>query len=377
MLGSRVLAALRRHCDELLIEGVGGALMEAEGLQSLFPVERLSVMGFVEPLRRLPELVRLRARVYRHFCDNPPDLFLGIDSPDFNLRLEQKLRRRGIPTCHLVSPSVWAWRQGRLGKIKRAVDLMLCLFPFETQIYQRHGIPARFVGHPLADEIPESVEQSCARAALALAPPGKLLALLPGSRSAEVRLLAPLFLQVAARLWREDPRLSFVIPAAGEIRYRELQQALAAHPTLPVTLLRGNSRQAMAAADLVLLASGTATLEAALLKRPMVVAYRMSAPSWWLVSRLVRTPYAALPNILAGEALVPEFIQGAANEPALVAALQELLIDGGSGRRQQAAFVALHQQLRRDFSCVAAEAVAQQAYGAKGNEYGRSVSASL
>jgi lipid-A-disaccharide synthase len=331
--------------------------MEAEGLQSMYPMERLSVMGFVEPLRRLPELLRIRRAVYRHFRDDPPDLFLGIDAPDFNLRLEQQLRRAGVCTAHLVSPSVWAWRQGRIRKIAGAVDLMLCLFPFETDIYRRHGIPVRFVGHPLADEIPPRVDRSAAREALGLAPPGRLVALLPGSRGAEVQLLAPLFLQAARLVWQRDPRLTFVIPAASAARRGELEQLLATCPDLPVTLVSGRSREVMAAADAILLASGTATLEAMLLKRPMVVAYRMGALSWALVSRLVRTPYAALPNVLAGEALVPELIQGAATPDAMAASLWPLLAEGDQWQRQVRAFDALHEQLRQGCAEQAAAAL--------------------
>ena len=373
ILGSRILAALRGHCDVLVIEGIGGPLMEAEGLQSMYPMERLSVMGFVEPLRRLPELLRIRRAVYHHFRDNPPDLFLGIDAPDFNLRLEQQLRRAGVTTAHLVSPSVWAWRQGRIHKIARAVDLMLCLFPFETDIYRRHRIPVRFVGHPLADEIPPRVDRLSAREALGLAPPGKLLALLPGSRGAEVRLLAPLFLQTARLLWQRDPGLNFVIPAATAARWEELEQLLAACPDLPVTLVSGRSREVMAAADAILLASGTATLEAMLLKRPMVVAYRMGALSWALVSRLVKTPYAALPNVLAGEALVPELIQDAATPDAMATSLWPLLAGEAGGQRQVQAFDSLHQQLRQGCAEQAAAALLALTVDNQGGRCGESV----
>ena len=218
ILGSRLLAALRKRFPQLEVEGIGGPLMQAQGLDSLFPMERLSVIGLVEPLKRLPELLRMRAALYHHFVQRPPDLFLGIDSPDFNLHLEQKLRAAGVATAHLVSPSVWAWRQGRIHKIRRAVDLMLCLFPFETGIYQDNAIPVRFVGHPLADEIPERVPTGVARESLGLAPDGKLLALLPGSRGGEVGMLAPLFLQAAELLARECADLSFVVPAANAAR---------------------------------------------------------------------------------------------------------------------------------------------------------------
>ncbi len=363
ILGSRVLAALRERCDDLVIEGIGGPLMEAQGLRSLFPMERLSVMGFVEPLKRLPELLRIRGAVYRHFRDNPPDLFLGIDSPDFNLRLERKLRRHGIRTAHLVSPSVWAWRRGRIHKIKRSVDLMLCLFPFETAIYTEHGIPVRFIGHPLADELPDMVDRAAARGALAIDVDGPVLALLPGSRGGEVRLLAPLFLAAARELCRRKPELRLLLPAANAARREEIEALMADYRELPVTLLDGQSREAMAAADAVLLASGTATLEAALLKRPMVVAYRMAAFSWWLITRLVSTEFAALPNVLAGRALVPELLQDAATPTALADTVQSLLDSDAVAAAQLDTFAAIHRELRRDFASQAADALLELAHG--------------
>ncbi len=349
ILGSRVLAALRQCYGELSVEGIGGPLMAAQGLDSMFPMERLSVMGFVEPLKRLPELLGIRAELYRHFSADPPDLFLGIDSPDFNLHLEQKLRARGVPVAHLVSPTVWAWRSGRVRKISRAVDRMLCLFPFETDIYRQHGVEAEFVGHPLADELRQVPSRTAARTALGLPTGGRLLALLPGSRSGEVRLLAPLFLAAAAQLVGVEPDLRLVLPAANEDRAAELKLMLERYPDLPVTLLQGRSREAMLASDAVLLASGTATLEAMLLRRPMVVAYRMASLSWALVSRLVKTEYAALPNILAGRALVPELIQEAATSGAMVEALTPLLQDPAAAQAQLLAFERLHQSLSLDF----------------------------
>jgi lipid-A-disaccharide synthase len=358
ILGARVLSCPTSLYDEVVVEGIGGPLMQAQGLDSLFPMERLAVMGFVEPLKRLPELLRIRSTLFKHFRDNPPDVFLGIDSPDFNLHLEYKLRREGVTTAHLVSPSVWAWRQGRIRKIKRAVDLMLCLFPFETDIYQRHGIPVRFVGHPLADEIPRRIDMAAARAGLGLAPTGKLLALLPGSRGSEVRLLAPLFMQAANLLWQQDRQISFVLPAASDLRRLELERVLQDYPHLPVTLLSGQSREAMAAADTVLLASGTASLEAALLKRPMLVAYRMPALSWFLISRLVKTEYAALPNVLAGKALVPELLQGAATPQAMASALKALLLDRNAAMQQLQEFDALHGTLQQGFARQTADALA-------------------
>jgi len=363
ILGARVLAALRDRHPHLRVEGIGGPLMEAQGLRSMFPMERLSVMGFVEPLKRLPELLGIRRAVLRHFIDTPPDLFLGIDSPDFNLPLERRLRQSGVPTAHLVSPSVWAWRRGRIRGIGRAVDLMLCLFPFETEIYRRCGIPVRFVGHPLADEIREPEGRVAARRALALEPPGRLLALLPGSRGGEVRLLAPLFLEAARLLKASDSRLSFVMPAASAARRAELEPLLGRYPDLEITLVDGRAREAMAAADAILVASGTATLEGALLRRPMVVAYRLAPLSWFLVSRLVRTEYAALPNILAGRPLVPELIQRAATPQAMALAVAPLLAGEPAAAAQVEAFDDIHRQLRQDCAPQVAAALSDLAAG--------------
>ena len=357
ILGSRLLSALRRRYPDLQVEGIGGPLMQAQGLHSLFPMDRLSVMGFVEPLKRLPELLRIRRSVYQHFLANPPDVFIGIDSPDFCLRLEARLRRAGIKTVHLVSPSVWAWRQGRIRTIRRAVDRMLCLFPFETAIYHQHGIGADFVGHPLADEIPLFTEREHARRALGLAEEGRLLALLPGSRSGEVAALTPLFLEVARRLAAADPELRFALPAANVEREAQIASLLQQAPNLPLTLVQGRSRDVMAAADAVLLASGTATLEALLVQRPMAVAYRMAPLSWALVSRLVRIPFAALPNILAGRALVPEVIQADATPSRLVAAVQPLLYNAKVAAEQRQAFAAIHQSLALGFGERCADAI--------------------
>ncbi|MEP5567965.1 MAG: lipid-A-disaccharide synthase [Halioglobus sp.] len=356
ILGSRVLQALRNECDELIVEGIGGPLMEAQGLTSMFPMDRLSVMGFVEPLKRLPELLNIRRTVFEHFRDNPPDFFLGIDSPDFNLRLERKLREQGIKTAHLVSPSIWAWRQGRVKKIKRSVDLMLCLFPFETQIYRDHQVAVRFVGHPLADELPHRIDAMTARESLGLRPEGKLLAMLPGSRSGEVSRLAPAFLAAARILWQQDSRLSFVIPAANTAREKELATLLKQYDELPVTMLSGHSREAMAAADAVLLASGTATLEAALVKRPMVVTYRMAAFSWLLVTRLVKISFAALPNVLAGRSVVPELLQDAAVPEAMAASVKPLLADEAIDEQLQA-FDQIHAELKQGYAQKSAAAL--------------------
>lgn len=355
-LGAKVLAALRARGD-LVVEGIGGPRMAAQGLRSLYPMERLAVMGLVEPLKRLPELLRLRRRLLRHFLAHPPDVFLGIDAPDFNLPLARQLRCAGVRTAHLVSPSVWAWRQGRVRTIRQSVDAMLCLFPFETEILRQHGVAAQFVGHPLADDIPARVDQAAARASLGLTPAGKLVALLPGSRAGEVAAMAGLFLEVAQRLWHRDPTVSFLLPAANVERERELRRALLAVPGLPVTLLAGRAREAMAAADVVLSAAGTATLEAALLQRPVVVAYRTGWLSWWLLSALVRTEFIALPNLIAGRALVPERLQGAATADVLVADLEAHLSRGGIAPSLRTHFDDIHHQLRRGSAERVADAV--------------------
>ena len=359
ILGSRLILALKKQFGDVQFEGIGGPLMEAQGLESLFPMERLSVMGFIEPLKRLPELLRIRGSLYRHFRDKPPDIFIGIDSPDFTLHLEQKLRKHGITTAHLVSPSVWAWRKRRIRKIKRAVDLMLCLFPFETDVYREYGIPVAFVGHPLADEIPMEVDSAAARAVLGLPASGKILALLPGSRSGEVRLLAPLFLQTAQRLKLRDAQLSFVMPAANDARLGELENLVRGYPELSVALVKGQSREVMAAADAVLLASGTATLEAMLLKRPMVIAYRMAAFSWAVISRLVTVKYVGLPNLLVNRPLVPEFIQSDATAEAIALALESQLSTATDRAELISQYDSIHRQLALDFSTRSAQAIAE------------------
>jgi lipid-A-disaccharide synthase len=363
ILGSHLLKALHARYDKVVVEGIGGPLMAEQGLQSLYPMDRLSVMGLIEPLKRLPELLRMRSAVYQHFLANPPDVFLGIDSPDFNLRLERKLREAGIRTAHLVSPSVWAWRGGRIHKIKRSVDLMLTLFPFETAIYQQHNVPVVFVGHPLADEIALQVNSADARSRLDFHPSGKCLALMPGSRAGEVKMLGRLFMDSARKLREDIPKLSLIMPAANEARFEELSVLLQAYPDVPVKLILGQSREAMAAADAVLLASGTATLEALLLKRPMVISYRMSALSWFIISRIATTRFAGLPNILADRELVPELLQDKARVDLIAAALLPRLNEGDTRAATLADFDQIHRQLRLGFGERAAAALAQLVEG--------------
>ncbi|MGD9661848.1 MAG: lipid-A-disaccharide synthase [Porticoccaceae bacterium] len=369
LLGGELIRCLRTHFPDAEFQGMGGETMIAAGLQSLFPMDRLSVMGFVEPLKRLPELLHIRKTLYRHFLDWGADLVVGIDSPDFNLGLELKLRRCGVLTAHYVSPSVWAWRQGRVKKIARAVDLMLTLLPFESDFYRQHQVPVAFVGHPLADRIPLAdstsagadleADKVAARVSLGLDSTAPLLAIMPGSRGSEVALMGDLFLQAARQLHREAPQLKFVIPSANSARHSEISQLLSQYPDLPVTLVAGNSHTAMAASDAVLLTSGTTALEAMLLKKPMVVAYRLGGASFWLASKLVKTPYISLPNLVAGEPLVPELIQDQANVANLVTETRAMLFDKDKRRFLESTFTRLHQSLSLGASATAASALAK------------------
>ena len=356
ILGSGLMQALRARHPDIEFIGVGGPRMEAEGLSSYFPMERLSVMGLVEVLGRLPELLRRRKRLIRTLIEARPDVMIVIDAPDFTLGVEHKLRQAGLRTVHYVSPSVWAWRQKRVLKIREACDLMLALFPFEARFYEEHGVPVRFVGHPLANTIPLQADRAAARARLGLPADGQVLALMPGSRGGEVGKLGALFLDTAQRLLVERPGLRFVLPCASAARREQIEQMLQGREPLPLTLLDGASHEALAACDAVLIASGTATLEALLYKRPMVVAYRVAGLTYRILKRLVKSPYISLPNLLAGRLLVPELIQDAATPQALAATLSPLLDDGS---QQVEFFDAIHRALRQDASAQAAEAVLQ------------------
>ncbi len=353
ILGAGLMQALKARHPHIEFIGVGGPLMQAEGLTSYFPMERLAVMGLVEVLGRLPELLARRRHLIKTLIDAKPDVFIGIDAPDFNLGLELKLRRGGIKTVHYVSPSVWAWRQKRVLKIRDACDLMLCLFPFEAQFYDAHQVPVRFVGHPLADAIPQQADRAAARAALDLPQDSTVVALLPGSRGGEVARLGALFLDTAVRLRTLRPGIRFVVPCASPERRVQLEQMLVGRD-LPLSLLDGRSHDALAACDAVLIASGTATLEALLYKRPMVVAYKVAPLTYLILKRLVSSAYISLPNLLAGRLLVPELIQDAATPEALAQALAPLLNDG---EVQTEGFDVIHRALRRDASAQAAEAV--------------------
>ncbi|CAI8818557.1 lipid-A-disaccharide synthase [Pseudomonas sp. IT-P291] len=352
ILGAGLMRALKARHPAIEFIGVGGPLMQAEGLTSYFPMERLSVMGLVEVLGRLRELLARRKKLVADLIDAKPDVFIGIDAPDFNLNIELKLRQTGIKTVHYVSPSVWAWRQKRVLKIREGCDLMLTLFPFEARFYEEKGVPVRFVGHTLADAIPLEADRSAARAELGL-PDGPLVALMPGSRGGEVGRLGALFLDTAQRLRTLRPGVRFVMPCASAQRRAQLEELLAGRD-LPLTLLDGNSHLALAACDAVLIASGTATLEALLYKRPMVVAYRLAPLTFWILKRMVKSPYISLPNLLAQRLLVPELLQDDATVEALAQTLSPL-IEGGE--EQTRGFDEIHRTLRLDASNQAADAV--------------------
>ncbi|GAB7532296.1 lipid-A-disaccharide synthase [Pseudomonas sp. 3A(2025)] len=352
ILGAGLMRAIKaRHPDATFI-GVGGPLMEAEGMASYFPMERLSVMGLVEVLGRLRELLGRRKELIAALIAERPDVFIGIDAPDFTLNIELQLRRAGIKTVHYVSPSVWAWRQKRVLKIREGCDLMLTLLPFEARFYEEKGVPVRFVGHPLADTIALDSDRAAARAQLGLGD-GPLVALMPGSRGGEVGRLGALFFDAAQRLLAERPELRFVLPCASPQRRVQIEQLLQGRD-LPVTLLDGGSHLALAACNAVLIASGTATLEALLYKRPMVVAYRMAPLTFWILKRLVKSPYVSLPNLLADRGLVPELLQDAATPEALAGEILPLI---DNGQAQTEGFDAIHRTLRRDASNQAADAV--------------------
>lgn len=360
-LGSLLIKALKQHRADVRFIGVAGPKMQAEGAVTLFPMEKLAVRGLFEVLRHLPEIWRLRRRLMQFFFQNPPDLFIGIDAPEFNLGLEQRLKRRGVVTMHYVSPTIWAWRPGRIHKIKRAVSHMLTLFPHELPLYQQAGVPATFVGHPMADQIPLQPHHEAARKELRLLDQTWVVALLPGSRQSELDYMLDLFLKTASLIHQQSEAVHFLIPVLTREARWQVEQALprdTEHP-LPVTILFGHSLLAMAAADAVLVASGTATLEAALLKRPMVIAYRISTLTWMIVKRMLRVAHVGLPNILAGRAIVPELLQREATPEKLSEALLFLMHDQPALAEMQTAFLDMHRALRQDCGEKAAQVILQ------------------
>lgn len=359
-LGAGLIQAIRGRCPDARFEGVAGPLMLAQGCSSRVPMERLSVMGLVEVLRHLPELLGIRRQLAEHFLAHPPDVFIGVDAPDFNLGLERRLRAACIPTVHYVSPTVWAWRSGRVKTIRRSVDLMLSIFPFEAAFLEQHQVPVRYVGHPLAEAIPLEVDQAVARQALGAAADATLIALLPGSRVSELETLADTFIETARWCLERRPRLRFITPLVNS-RLRERFEASlrGVAPDLPIQLVDGRSREVLAAADLVLTASGTATLEALLHKRPMVVGYRVNALTYWIAKtfRLLKVPYVAMANLLAGEELAPEHLQYQCRPDVLGPSLLALLDDPQRMARIRQRYGEIHASIRRASAAEAAEAV--------------------
>ncbi|QHM69890.1 lipid-A-disaccharide synthase [Mixta intestinalis] len=364
ILGAGLIRALKAKHPDARFVGVAGPRMQAEGCESWYDMEELAVMGIVEVLGRLSRLLKIRRDLTRRFSALKPDVFVGIDAPDFNITLEGSLKQRGIRTIHYVSPSVWAWRQKRVFKIGRATDLVLAFLPFEKAFYDRYDVPCRFIGHTMADAMPLQPDKAAARRTLGIAEDALCLALLPGSRRAEVEMLSADFLKTAMLLRNKWPQLEIVVPLVNAQRREQFEHIKAAvAPDLPMHLLDGHGREAMVASDAALLASGTAALECMLAKCPMVVGYRMKPVTFWLAKRLVKTDYVSLPNLLAGRELVPELLQDECQPERLAAALAPLLGAGETRDSLLATFTELHQQIRWNADEQAAQAVLELANG--------------
>lgn len=359
LLGGALVRALLRRVPKARIVGIGGPQMVAAGVESLFPMEKLSVRGYVEVLRHYREIIGIRRRLKDHFLAERPAVFIGIDAPDFNLGLEAGLKAAGISTVHYVSPSVWAWRRGRIRGIRRSVSRMLTIFPFESEIYEKAGVPVSYVGHPLADMLAGAPSREEARAGLKIPRSAPVVALLPGSRVSELEQLADLFVATAEKVASAVEGVRLLVPLVNRQTRELFEAALYRRQSgeLDIKLLFGHAHEAMAAADVVLVASGTATLEAALLQRAMVITYRMPRLSWWIMNSLRYQPWVGLPNILAGEFVVPELLQDAATPEALSAAVIDLLRDGDRRRSIEERFARMAAGLRHDAAERAADAV--------------------
>jgi lipid-A-disaccharide synthase len=359
LLASHLIEALKKRLPGAQFYGIGGPKMQAAGFQAHYPAEKLAVRGYVEVLRHYREITGIRRKLLAELLADPPQAFIGVDAPDFNLALEKRLKAAGIPAIHFISPSVWAWRGGRIHGIARSVSHMLALFPFEEAIYRRHDIPVSYIGHPLADAIPIEVDQSAARDRLNLPQDQLVFALLPGSRQSELHFMADIFIGTAKRLHQRFPEARFLVPLATRETRDLFELALYRQKALdlPMTRLFGHAQDAMAAADGILVASGTATLEAALLKKPMVIAYKMGKWSFRLMRRMAYLPWVGLPNVLAGREVVPEILQDAATPQALADALDAWLTDKEKVAELTRTFTDMHLQLRQDTAAKAAAAI--------------------
>ena len=359
LLGSQLIIALRELMPQLHFTGIGGPRMEAAGMEVWFPLEKLAVRGYVEVIKHFFEIVGIRRTLRQRFIADPPDVFIGIDAPDFNLALELSLKTEGIPTVHYVSPAIWMWRRRRLHKIKRAVSKMLTLFPFEAPLYREAGVDVEFVGHPLTDMLDRVPRRAEAREQLKLPAAASVIALLPGSRQSELEHMSNLFIQTAKTIYARMPKALFLVPLATRETREMFELALYRNEAaeLPLTVLFGHAHEAMSAADAVLVASGTATLEAALLGKPMVISYKMPAASYWLMKGKGYLPYYGLPNILAEEFVVPELIQDDATPQNLSQALLNLLGDESVRNRLERRFAEISASLLRGAARHAAQAV--------------------
>ena len=358
LLAGLMLDGLQARWPTMKAVGIGGPQMLSRGFESWWPQEKLAVSGYVEVLRHYAEIAGIRRQLRARLLRERPEIFIGVDAPDFNLDLEAGLRERGIRTAHFVCPSIWAWRPERVVKLRAAADHVLCIFPFEPALLEQHGIAATYVGHPLAKVIPMAPDRAAARAALGLEPDAEVVAILPGSRRSEVRQLAPMFFAAASLMRKARPGLRFICPVLPNLR-QEMEQALAASELAGrVTLLERQSHTALAACDLTLIASGTATLEAALFKRPMVISYRVNSLTWRLVmQRKQLQPWVGLPNILSGEFVVPEILQDAATPQALAEAMLAWLAAPEKVHALQQRFCAMHAELLRDTPTLCADAI--------------------
>lgn len=358
LLGSHLIQALKLKRTDIEFVGIAGPKMMSEGAQSLFPMERLSVRGYVEVIKHLFGLLKLRRQLLKHLLHNPIDLFIGIDAPDFNFWLEKKLKNKGIKTIHYVSPSIWAWRKNRINKIKQAVTHMIALFPFEPVLYAQAGVPVTYVGHPLADILPIEPDVNGAREGLMLKSHALVIAMLPGSRQSEVQQHAQLFVKTAKLIYADHPNAIFLVPLITR-ETRQIFELAIFHEAeiLPIQILFGHAHDAMEAADIVIVASGTATLEAALLKKPMVITYRMSKLSWQLLKRMRLQAYVGLPNILAGKFVVPELLQEDSTPEKLAEVAMRLVSDSDYSSEIKQEFTKIHHSLRQNTAEKAANVI--------------------
>ncbi len=364
LLASLVIEGLKIRQPDVSVAGIGGPRMVAQGFDAWYPMSKLSVFGYVEALRHYREIIGIRNAARDRWLATPPSVFVGVDAPDFNFGLETQLRERGVPTVHFVSPSIWAWRGERIHKIKRAVSRMLVLLPFEEKIYLDAGVPVSYVGHPIASTIPMEPDRDGARARLGLSANDRVLALMPGSRRGEIRHLAARFLEAARLLRKRDPALKVLVPMVNAERQAQFDAVQASLPeAVPVQCVAGGTHDVLAACDAVLVASGTATLEAALFKRPMVISYAVSGLSWWLLKNKGYLPWYGLPNVLARDFVVPELIQHAATPEALAEHTWRALTDEALAESLRQRFAILHDDLRRDTAALAAEAILATANG--------------